>query len=1242
MPTADELKTQGNAAFAAKDYNKAIEIFTQAISLDASNHVLYSNRSASYAGLRNYEKALEDANTTIAKNAQWAKGYARKGAALHGLHRYMDSVEAYESGLKVAPTDSSLQKGLADVKNAAQSDDEGPGRIAEMFRDPNLIGKLASNPKIAPMLADPSFVAKLKEIQSGGQPSPDIFQDTRMIQVMGVLMGVDLQAFERPEGSDELPENLKKAEPAPAPAAKPAAAPAPEAKMEEAETSTSDEKKEALKAKQQGNDAYKARKFDEAIQAYEKAWELDSTDISYLTNLSAVYFEKGDLDKCLEVCEKAVEEGRSLRADYKLVAKALGRIGSVHYKKKDLDAAVNYFNKSLTEHRSADILNKLRATEKEKKDAEIAAYINPELSEKSREEGNAAFKRGEFAESVKLYTEAIKRLPDNARAYTNRATAYNKLAALPEALKDANKAIEIDPSFVRAHIRKAMVLFGMRDYTQAAAALDKATHNDKEGTNGREIREWSAKIQSALYSQRSEESDEQTLERAMRDPEIASIMGDPVMQSILQQSQTDPAVLQHHMKSSPAIQEKVMKLVNAGIIKTHKKNVLIVGAGIFGLSTAYALLQDGYTVTIVEQSDQIPAAGSASTDISKIVRADYGNAVYSKMASESIADLEQNWTKEAFFHQSGMLVLGESEYAKESYEHVKAMYPTRVSMLDKHTIRDVLPKNVPLNPLEHTAYVNRASGWIESGRATAVLAERCEQMGAKLIPNFNVKDVLWKGDIVEGVENTNGDVLHADLTIIACGAWSTLLDEQLNKMLLASAQSVAMIKLNDDQYERYKDSPIIINLGTGFYMFPPTESKYFKISKHHAGYISKERNAPISLGNAREQLGKNEPAVSISKIPTDMYEELRGGLREVYPEIANDENLEWKTRVCWYSDAQNGDFIIDYHQKSNKSLLFATGGSGHAYKMYTILGKLVKDRIEGQLSKELSDMFTIDRDIEQAPVVDHSRLDSEVAVDDLQIWMKEKYQEFGYTSYVLVAHSMGGLLAADLYLKDTYEGGHLNIKAVLNLDSPMVGLHPNVFAHTTAKFGDYYDKFNKIKEIAGGATVLAPFVGALWGTTRLNESERIAKEEEEKKTKQQQQASTSYIKPAGAAIATVSALGAGVYFGRDKLLEAYRWTTGQTVDHLLFLSNLWNSRMLKERLESISTNDVLFKNYYTHLPHLNDRTFCLIPSNNKMFIKASNTLASDEVGAHIGMFNASSNSDYHELIKNLVQDIRSC
>ncbi len=53
-------------------------------------------------------------------------------------------------------------------------------------------------------------------------------------------------------------------------------------------------------------------------------------------SFSAVSFEQGQYDKAIETCEKAADEGRSLRADYKLVAKAYGRIGSSFQKKGDL------------------------------------------------------------------------------------------------------------------------------------------------------------------------------------------------------------------------------------------------------------------------------------------------------------------------------------------------------------------------------------------------------------------------------------------------------------------------------------------------------------------------------------------------------------------------------------------------------------------------------------------------------------------------------------------------------------------------------------------------------------------------------------------------------------------------------------------------------------------------------------------------------------------------------------------
>jgi stress-induced-phosphoprotein 1 len=252
------------------------------------------------------------------------------------------------------------------------------------------------------------------------------------------------------------------------------------------------------------------------------------------------------------------------------VAKAYGRIGSAYAKKDDLANAIRFFEKSLTEHRTPDILNKLKEIERSKAAADRAAYIDPALSAVAREEGNRLFKEGDFAGAVKSYTESIKRDPNDARGYNNRALAYTKLVALPEALKDAEEAIRVDPAFVKAHIRKASVLFALREYTKALDALEVAReHDEATGLKStREIQELSYKIQSGISAQRANETEQETLERAMRDPEVAEIMTDPVMQSILQQAQSNPQALQDHMKN-PTVRNKIVKLINAGIIKTR-------------------------------------------------------------------------------------------------------------------------------------------------------------------------------------------------------------------------------------------------------------------------------------------------------------------------------------------------------------------------------------------------------------------------------------------------------------------------------------------------------------------------------------------------------------------------------------------------------------------------------------------------------------------------------------------------
>jgi len=327
-------------------------------------------------------------------------------------------------------------------------------------------------------------------------------------------------------------------------------------------------KKEALELKAKGSDLYKNREFGPAAELFEKAWDLWPHDITFLTNLAAVQFEAGDYDSAIATCEKAVEQGRELRADYKIIAKAFGRIGSAYMKKDDLDNAIKFFSKSLSEHRTPAILDKLRDCERAKRERDAKAYVDPALAEKAREEGNARFKAGDFAGAVASYTEAIKRHPDDPRAYNNRSNAYTKLMALPEALKDAEKAIEVDPKFVKAYIRKSVVLCSMREYTKAMEAAQEGSNHDEGGKHTTELEAQMQKCAQGLYSERDGETEEQTLARAMRDPEVGKIMSDPVMQQILQQAQQDPASLQDHMKN-PQVRANIQKLVAAGIIKTR-------------------------------------------------------------------------------------------------------------------------------------------------------------------------------------------------------------------------------------------------------------------------------------------------------------------------------------------------------------------------------------------------------------------------------------------------------------------------------------------------------------------------------------------------------------------------------------------------------------------------------------------------------------------------------------------------
>ena len=305
----------------------------------------------------------------------------------------------------------------------------------------------------------------------------------------------------------------------------PAKAPEPEPEPEPEDEETIAKKKakeEADKEKALGTENYKKRNFDEAIKHYSKAWELHK-DITYLNNLGAAQFEKGDYQACIDACTKAIEEGREIYADFKMIAKSYARIGTAYERLGRLDDAIDNYKKSLTEHRQPDTVTKLRGAEKKKIDEAKKSYIDPEKAEEARIEGNDKFKAQDFPGAVAAYTEMVKRAPEDPRGYSNRAAAYVKLFEFPSALDDCNVAIKKDPKFIRAYIRKAQIYFGMREYSRCIDACNEATTVDNEhhsGANAREIDQQQQKALQAMYSARENETEEQTRERLQKDPEV--------------------------------------------------------------------------------------------------------------------------------------------------------------------------------------------------------------------------------------------------------------------------------------------------------------------------------------------------------------------------------------------------------------------------------------------------------------------------------------------------------------------------------------------------------------------------------------------------------------------------------------------------------------------------------------------------------------------------------------------------
>lgn len=392
-------------------------------------------------------------------------------------------------------------------------------------------------------------------------------------------------------------------------------------------------------------------------------------------------------------------------------------------------------------------------------------------------------------------------------------------------------------------------------------------------------------------------------------------------------------------------------------------NVLVVGGGIFGATAALELRARGCAVTLVDPGP-LPHPLAESTDISKVVRCDYGADEHYTLLGERALAGWRRWNatwRTPRFHETGVAFLCAAPMQPGGFEHdsfaLLSRRGHRIERLDAAAIAARFPAYRPGALVD--GYYHHDGGWAESGAVVAQLLADAVAAGVTVHANLTVTRLLDDGALahptaiplpddgalahptaasadhvgaaVAAPDRSPAEVhLPADAIVVCAGAWTGQLLPELAEALPAVGQPVFHLRPADPSRFAAARFPVFgADISrTGYYGFPTNRDGLVKIANHGTG-LAMTPTTPREVTPAQEAA-------------------LRAFLAATFPALADAPIVH--RRLCVYSDTRDGHFWITRHPDRPR-VTIAAGGSGHAFKFAPVLGELIADAALGRANR---------------------------------------------------------------------------------------------------------------------------------------------------------------------------------------------------------------------------------------------------------------------------------------------------